>query len=167
MRQNGVWLWWFDTVERMIAIPGARDLLVRECAVGWTDRRQRYGQSYTLIKRELTERLPPVAEWCEAKAERSISDPEAAWIPKAMWDAHNADPLEVPFIPEFDERGSDLREVAVAEREVRLVRAMLADVERERTETLKDAAHARRSRRRIAEAAGLSVARVQQLITKG
>lgn len=148
-----------------IKIPGARDLQVHECAAGVTRPRQKLGVRYVLISRELAERLPMLRVWCLDRAELSIRDPEAFWLPESTWIADRHDRLPIPFIPEYDEPGGDLRSVAATERRYREAKASLADAQEDRVEAF-SAAASRRSRRRIAEVAGLSFARVQQLIQR-
>jgi hypothetical protein len=147
----------------LIKIPGARDLQVHECAVGGIRPRQKLGVRYVLISRELAERLPTLRIWCRDRAESSIRDPEAFWLPESTWMVDRHDRLPIPFIPEYDETGDDLRRVAATERRCREVKALLADAQEDRVDAF-SAAAGRRSRRRIAEVAGLSFARVQQLI---
>jgi hypothetical protein len=116
-----------------------------------------------LISRDLTERLPPLRVWCLNRAELSIRDPEVFWLSESTWIADRHDRLPIPFIPEYDEPGDDLRRVAATERRCREAKALLADAREDRAHAF-FAAAGRRSRRRIAEVAGLSFARVQQLI---
>jgi len=149
----------------LIKIPGARDLQVHECAAGGTRPRQKLGVRYVLISRELAERLPELRVWCLDRAELSIRDPEAFWLPESTWIADRHDRLSIPFIPEYDEPGGDLRSVAATERRCREVKALLVEAQEDRARAF-SAASGCRSRRRMAEVAGLSFARVQQLIQR-
>jgi hypothetical protein len=162
-RPSGVWRgrWpagvWID-------IPGGRDLCVHECTASATHERQKLGRQYVTVSRARAEELPPLGDWCRTYAERSIHDSSAFWLERSVWIARREDTLTIPLIPEVDEPAEDLRRVAKAERACRQARALLEVAQRARAEALTDGAR-RRSRRRLGQAAGLSYARVQQLIS--
>jgi len=164
-KREGVWEGSWPVDGPWIAIPGARDLTARECAAGWTRQRQQLGARYVLIDREWAERLEPFRTWCSERAESSIVDPGAFWLPLSIWTSDRDDRLSLPFIAEYDEPGEDLKRVAFADRQYREAAARLQEARRMRRSAFVHAA-GRRSRRRIAEAAGLSFARVQQLVTR-
>jgi hypothetical protein len=146
-----------------IKIPGARDLKVRECLWGWTQTKQKLGVHYILVTRELTNRLLPLEAWCRENAEMSIVG-GYFWIESTVWAAQRDDNLAMPFIPELDEPGEDLQEVARSERECREAHIRLETAQTARAHALIAAAARHRSRRRLAQAAGLSFARIQQII---
>lgn len=145
-----------------IEIPGGRDLLVRECAAGWTQTKEKLGVRYVLVSRQVTDRLQPLRAWCRERAELSIVD-AAFWLERDIWAAGRDGPLPMPFIPELDEPGNDLKKVARCERECREMQVRLAEAQAKRDRAVIDASP-RRSRRRLAQAAGLSFARIQQII---
>jgi hypothetical protein len=162
-KREGVWEGSWPLERPWIPIPGARDLTARECAAGRTRQQTQLGARYVLIDRGLAERLQPFGRWCSERAELSIVDPDAIWLPHSVWISDRDAPLLLPFMPEYDEPGEDLRRVASGERRYREAAAHLEEARQIRSRAFANAA-GRRSRRRIAEAAGLSFARVQQLV---
>jgi hypothetical protein len=164
-KREGAWRGSWPVEGPWIEIPGARDLTVRECAVGWTRARRQLGARYTLIDREWAGRLEPMRAWCSEHAESSIADPDAFWVPLATWAAGMSDHLPMPFLPEYDERGEDLKRVAYAARRYREAAAALEQASDMRARAIVQAG-GRRSRRRVADVAGLSFARVQQLMAR-
>jgi hypothetical protein len=160
-KEGGAWRGrWIGGVP--IEIPGGRDLQVHECLSGWTQRRQKLGAHYVLVARGLAKRLQPLDAWCKERAELSIVD-DYFWIENAVWTDRRSEYVAMPFIPEFDEPGKDLQEVARCERECREAQVRLEAAQAKRSLALVDATR-ERSRRRLAQTAGLSFARIQQII---
>ena len=73
----------------------------------------------------------------------------------------------MPFIPEFDARRVEVRDVAFAERWYREASARIDVLAEMRYFAILDAVAHGRSRREVSAATGLSVARIQQLFKQG
>lgn len=165
MKVGEIWRgrWPGSVCDGDIAIPGARDLLVGECVVGRTAIEQSLGVRYVLVPRDFARRLEPLESWCSAHAERSIGGTAWYWLHRDTWGARKSDVLTMPFIPEYDEASDVLRFIARVERECREAKQLLDEARDRRREAFVEAAR-RWSRRRVAKAAGLSFARVQQIV---
>lgn len=148
-----------------IVIPGARPLLAHEAALRGLRSHARYGMNYKIIAPHRRAALPAFDEWCRRVGDSALGVGGECWISGSVWAERHADPLAMLFIPELDESRQELRAVSRAERLCREAQARLEDAQRLRLDAVVTATRRRQhSRRVLAEAAGLSFARIQQLL---
>jgi hypothetical protein len=146
-----------------VPLPGAHDATVAEF-LGADVRTVRHYGEWIEVSGDAAARDPTVQRWCRRYANSELGNGAFRFRP-SVWGERSGDPLELPYIPEFDHPDPAIRRLAVAETEHRRAVLRLAVAERERRAAVQAASAQGHSRRSLAALVGLSFARIQQLVS--
>jgi hypothetical protein len=151
-----------DPIGGGVALPGARDITIKELIGKHARRTKRYGE-WVEIKREVADLNPDVLNWCR----RFCNDESPAGtfrFTPANWDARCSDKLHLPFVPELDHESPTVRRLAAAERLRRRAAADLEAAQAKRDELIRQASAEGHSRRDLSRLLGVSFGRIQQVV---
>jgi hypothetical protein len=108
---------------------------------------------------------PDILQWCW-KYSNSGSPETGFRFERRVFEEAGKETFSMVYLPELHDDRPEIRGLARTERLLRAARANLADLEKRRANDLRAAARRGCSRRRLAAFIGISVARVQQLISQ-
>jgi hypothetical protein len=144
-----------------VAVPGARDMTVRE-RIGLRVRRISRQGVWIEVDKDTASIHSDVLTWCRRYCNSETPDGTFRIAPK-VWAKRANDTIDYPYVPELDDPSETIRELAHAEWLRRCAEADLLKVTAKRHDLIRAAGADGHSRRRIADLVGLSFARVQQL----